>query len=79
VCTAPKVSQPQRLRLVAINPDDNNNNNCILSKEVINIQNLESKLILRSHEFTFALANKHYQEVIGHDKRIGGNDEVYYF
>ncbi|CAB4495265.1 unnamed protein product [Rhizophagus irregularis] len=78
VCTAPTVSQPQRLRLIAINPvnnDNNNNNNCILSKEIINIQNLETKLILRSHDFTFTLANKNYQEVVGHDKRMGGNDE----
>lgn len=81
VCTAPTVSQPQRLRLIAINPvnnDNNNNNNCILSKEIINIQNLETKLILRSHDFTFTLANKNYQEVVGHDKRMGGNDEVCY-
>lgn len=79
MCTAPTVSQPQRLRLIAINPvnnDNNNNNNCILSKEIINIQNLETKLILRSHDFTFTLANKNYQEVVGHDKRMGGNDEV---
>lgn len=81
MCTAPKVTQPQRLRLIAINPvnnDNNNNNNCILSKEIINLQNLEAKLILRSHDFTFTLANKDYQEVVGHDKRIGGNDEVCY-
>ncbi|CAB4434141.1 unnamed protein product [Rhizophagus irregularis] len=78
VCTAPTVSQPQRLRLIATNPvnnDNNNNNNCILSKEIINIQNLETKLILRSHDFTFTLADKNYQEVVGHDKRMGGNDK----
>ena len=34
-------------------------------------------IFLRSHDFTFIVDNKNYQEVVTHDQRIGGSDQVY--
>ncbi|RIA85399.1 hypothetical protein C1645_781940 [Glomus cerebriforme] len=55
-------------------------NNCgtyVKSQDKIILQNDKHNKILRSHELEFDLNNKTYQEVVGHDERIGGNDEVY--
>lgn len=32
---------------------------------------------LRSHEFKFKIKNEDYQEVVAHDQRTGGNDQVH--
>ncbi|GES94859.1 hypothetical protein GLOIN_2v1834196 [Rhizophagus clarus] len=65
-----------RFQLIATNSANNNtdNNDCILSKDIITLKNSEN-CILRSHEITFTIDDKTYQEVIGHNGRIGGNDE----
>ncbi|CAB4434123.1 unnamed protein product [Rhizophagus irregularis] len=62
-----------RCQLMATN-SAKNNNDCILSKDIITLKN-SGNYILRSHEFTFTNDNKTYQEVVGHNERIGGNDE----
>lgn len=66
-----------RCQLMATN-SAKNNNDCILSKDIITLKN-SGNYILRSHEFTFTNDNKTYQEVVGHNERIGGNDEVCLF
>ena len=66
-----------RLQFVATKSVNNNIDDCILSNDMITLKNAEN-CILRSHEFTFTIDNKTYQEVIGHNERIGGNDEVCY-
>jgi hypothetical protein len=67
-----------RFQLIATNSTSTNNNESILSKDKINLKNFEN-YILRSHEITFTIDNKTYQEVIGHNERISGNDEVCLF
>jgi len=58
----------------------NSTNNCkyVKSQDRIILQNDYNKVlrILRSHELEFNLNNKTFQEVVCHDERIGGNDEV---
>ena len=53
-------------------------NNCkyVKSQDRIILENYSSSTVLRSHELEFNLKNKTFQEVICHDERIGGNDEV---
>ncbi|CAB4390753.1 unnamed protein product [Rhizophagus irregularis] len=59
-----------------INSDSTNNNNTyIKSKEIVNIRHIESNFILRSHEFPFTINNETYQEVVGHEGRVEGNDK----
>ncbi|PKY30263.1 hypothetical protein RhiirB3_530954 [Rhizophagus irregularis] len=59
-----------------INSDSTNNNNTyIKSKEIVNIRHVESNFILRSHEFPFTIDNETYQEVVGHEGRVEGNDK----
>jgi hypothetical protein len=48
----------------------------MLSKDIITLKNSED-YILRSHDFTFAIGDKTFQEVVCHKERIGGNDEVF--
>ena len=69
----------ERLQFIATNSVNNNthNNNYILAEDIITLKNYEN-YILRSHEITFTINDKTYQEVIGHKERIGGNDEVCY-
>ena len=46
------------------------------SQDRIILQNIDYNKVIRSHELEFNLNNKQFQEVVGHDERIGGNDEV---
>jgi len=60
-----------------INSDSTNNNNTyIKSKEIVNLHNVKYNFRLRSHEFPFTIDNVTYQEVVGHEGRIDGNDKV---
>ncbi|CAB4434134.1 unnamed protein product [Rhizophagus irregularis] len=52
-----------------------NNDNYIKSKEIINIRDVDDNHILRSHEFPFTIDNETYQEVVGHEGRVDGNDK----
>ena len=69
----------ESLQLIATNSINNNtdNNNYISAEDIITLKNCEN-YILPSHEITFTINDKTYQEVIGHKERIGGNDEVCY-
>ncbi|PKC73344.1 hypothetical protein RhiirA1_451273, partial [Rhizophagus irregularis] len=51
----------------------NNNVPYVKAKDVIALK--YSDYIFRSHDFTFTIGNKTFQEVVGHEERIGGNDE----
>lgn len=53
-------------------------NNCtyVKSQDRIILQNDDFNKVLRSHELDFDLNNEKFQQVFGHDKRVGGNDEV---
>ncbi|GBC27603.2 uncharacterized protein OCT59_013323 [Rhizophagus irregularis] len=51
----------------------NNNAPYVKAKDVIALKCGIS--IFRSHDFTFTIGNKTFQEVVGHNERIGGNDE----
>ncbi|CAB4389075.1 unnamed protein product [Rhizophagus irregularis] len=53
----------------------NNNCTCVKSQDRIILQNDDFNKVLRSHELEFDLNNEKFQEVFGHDKRVGGNDE----
>jgi len=48
-----------------------------MSQDIINLQHSHSSKILRSHDFTFAVDNENYQEVVIHDETIEGIDEVF--
>ncbi|GBB99385.1 hypothetical protein RclHR1_03500010 [Rhizophagus clarus] len=52
-----------------------NDGTYIRSKEIINIYDAESNFILRSHEYPFTIDDETYQEVVGHEGRIDGNDK----
>ncbi|CAB4433849.1 unnamed protein product [Rhizophagus irregularis] len=53
----------------------NNDDTCIKSKKIVNIRCVERNFILRSHEFPFTIDNETYQEVVGHEGRVDGNDK----
>jgi hypothetical protein len=53
----------------------------VKSNDIINVKtvtNDDQYRFLRSHDFTFSINNKDFQEVVGHTDRIGANDEVLY-
>jgi hypothetical protein len=61
-----------------INSDSTNNDDTFIkSKEIINIHRVDLGFVLRSHEFPFTIDNETYQEVVGHEGRVDGNDKVY--
>jgi hypothetical protein len=55
------------------------------SKDIINlsvmgyINSQNTELFLRSHDIQFTIGNDIFQEVVCHNERLGGNDEVSYF
>ncbi|GBC27601.1 uncharacterized protein OCT59_013326 [Rhizophagus irregularis] len=51
----------------------NNNAPYVKAKDVITLK--YGDYIFRSHDFTFTIGNKTFQEVVCHKERIGGNDE----
>ncbi|RGB44242.1 hypothetical protein C1646_678923 [Rhizophagus diaphanus] len=51
----------------------NNNAPYVKAKDVITLK--YNDYIFRSHDFTFTIGNKTFQEVVCHEERIGGNDE----
>ncbi len=48
----------------------------VKTNDIINLQVVNSSKFLRSHDFTFTIGDKTFQEVVGHEERVGGNDEV---
>ena len=47
------------------------------SNDIINLSNDAGKnVILRSHDVQFTIGNDTFQEVVCHNERLGGNDEV---
>ena len=36
----------------------------------------EQDQFLRSHDFQFTIGNETFQEIVCHNERLGGNDEV---
>ena len=48
-----------------------------MSQDIIHLQHSDSSKILRSHDVTFTVDNENYQEVVTHNERIGGIDEVF--
>ena len=63
------------MHLVNTNPKDNNTP-YVKTKDIITLKFYNSDYILRSHDFTFAIGDKTFQEVVGHEERVGGNDQV---
>ena len=55
----------------------NNNTPYIKNKDIITLKCSDKNYVLRSHDVTFAIGDKTFQEVVGHEERIGGNDEVF--
>ncbi|PKK80959.1 hypothetical protein RhiirC2_841265 [Rhizophagus irregularis] len=53
----------------------NNDDTYIKSQEIINIRDVDVNFIIRSHEFPFTIDNETYQEVVGHEGRVEGNDK----
>ncbi|RIA95399.1 hypothetical protein C1645_862003 [Glomus cerebriforme] len=49
-----------------------NNKPYVRAKDIVN---LKGDCILHSHDFTFTIDNKTFQEVVSHQKSIDGNDE----
>ncbi|CAG8622843.1 9043_t:CDS:2 [Funneliformis caledonium] len=48
------------------------------SNDIINLSNKNyngQQVVLRSHDFQFTIGNDNFQEVVGHNERLGGNDE----
>jgi hypothetical protein len=56
--------------------NSNNNSPYVKNKDIITLK-FSDDYILRSHDITFAIGDKTFQEVVGHQERIGGNDEVF--
>jgi len=54
----------------------NNDTLYIKTNDIINLQDVITSSFLRSHDVTFTIGDKTFQEVVGHQERIGGNDEV---
>ena len=59
------------------NKNSNNNSPYVKNKDIITLKLSSGDYILRSHDFTFTIGDKTFQEVVGHKERIGGNDEVF--
>ena len=59
------------------NTNPTNNTSYVKTKDIITLKFSNSDYILRSHDFTFAIGDKTFQEVVGHQERIGGNDKVF--
>lgn len=53
----------------------NNDTPYVKTKDIVTVK-FNDGYHLRSHDFTFAINEKTFQEVVGHKERIGGNDEV---
>jgi hypothetical protein len=64
------------------NNNNNNNNNYYYNQRFGYYNNAQQErtkdIFLRSHDLTFTVDNENYQEVVAHDQRIGGNDQVQY-
>ncbi|RIA86201.1 hypothetical protein C1645_856556 [Glomus cerebriforme] len=64
----------KRMQMMAVKITINNSDNYVRSGNIIYLRNSES-ITLRSHERTFTIDNKTYQEVIGHNEPFGENDK----
>ncbi|CAG8620925.1 13382_t:CDS:2 [Funneliformis caledonium] len=49
---------------------------CLKSNDILNLRNYDQQVFLRSHDFQFTIGNDTFQEVVCHNERLGGNDEV---
>ncbi|RIA98026.1 hypothetical protein C1645_850553 [Glomus cerebriforme] len=58
-----------------INPNSANNNTFYVKPKDKIILESTDNYILRSHDYTFEIYNKTYQEVVGHNEGINENDE----
>ncbi|RIA83147.1 hypothetical protein C1645_475514, partial [Glomus cerebriforme] len=58
-----------------IKSNSTHNNDYVKTKDIIKLQFLQTGCLLRSHDSTFMIGNKLFQEVIGHRERAGGNDK----
>ncbi|CAB4404284.1 unnamed protein product [Rhizophagus irregularis] len=65
-------SEGDSLNWININPT-NGYASYVKAKDVITLK--YNDYIFRSHDFTFTIGNKTFQEVVAHEERIGGNDE----
>ncbi|RIA89351.1 hypothetical protein C1645_824979 [Glomus cerebriforme] len=59
-----------------IKSNSTHNNDYVKTKDIIKLQFLQMGCLLRSHDSTFMIGNKPFQEVIGYQERAGGNDKV---
>jgi hypothetical protein len=48
-----------------------------MSNDIINLST--EGVFLRSHDIQFTIGNDTFQEIVCHNERLGGNDEVSYF
>ena len=46
------------------------------SNDIINLSDTNQVEFLRSHDIQFTIGNNTFQEVVCHNERLGGNDEV---
>ena len=58
-----------------------NHQSYLKSNDIINLSINKSRAngqaeFLRSHDIKFTIGNDTYQEIVCHDERLGGNDEV---
>ncbi|PKC57540.1 hypothetical protein RhiirA1_446147 [Rhizophagus irregularis] len=65
----------RHMHLIESDSTNNDDSTYIKSKEIINIRDGDVKFILRSNEFLFTIDNETYQEVVGHEGRVDGNDK----
>jgi hypothetical protein len=52
--------------------------NDIINLSIIRRDNSQN-IFLRRHDVQFTIGNDNFQEVVCHNERLGGNDEVSYF
>jgi hypothetical protein len=53
--------------------------NDIINLSIIRHDISPNIIFLRSHDVQFTIGNDNFQEVVCHNERLGGNDEVSYF
>ncbi|RIA86214.1 hypothetical protein C1645_878821 [Glomus cerebriforme] len=71
-----KAYSNSKCQFVNLKSKNNNNTLHVKSKDIINLKTINEKILfLRSHDFTFTIDDKKFQEVVGHADRIGTNDE----
>ena len=59
------------------NTNPTNNTSYVKTKDIITLNLSDKNYILRSHDFIFAIGDQTFQEVVGHQERVGGSDQVF--